>query len=303
MNTFINNNIIKKFSTIKGLRAVTFILANILAGRLIQIINPNSLSIHIIIHIIIHNFTFYQIFTMRENLINDIHLQENPTKAQIHQRFFQTWKWWYGEWDIFIGLSVPQMRVIAKKHKTLPLNQTQKLLNSKYHEYRFIALLTLIDLAQKSQKNNQEKELKNLVDFYLKNSHAVNNRDLVDLSADKILGQYLFFFKSQKISEDILIKLSQSNNLRERRISMIACFSYIKNNSLNMPIKLANTLLQDKHDLIHKAVGRMLRELWKRNMAILCLFLDSNIDNMSRTTLRYAIEKFPEERRQYYLKK
>jgi len=240
---------------------------------------------------------------MLKKLINDIHLQENPIKANIHQRFFQTWKWWYWEWDIFIGLTVPEMRKIAQKHKDTNIKEIQNLLNSKYHEYRFIALLLLIDKVQKNLKNNQEKEIEKLVNFYIKNTKAVNNWDLVDLSAEKILGQYLFFFKSQKTSEDILYKLAKSNFLRERRISMIACFSYIKNNSLNMPIKLANSLLQDKHDLIHKAVGRMLREIWKRNIAVLYLFLDTNISNMSRTTLRYSIEKLPEERRQYYLKK
>jgi 3-methyladenine DNA glycosylase AlkD len=193
---------------------------------------------------------------------------------------------------MFWGLMVPQSRLIAKEFHELSLTEISKLLTSKIHEIRLIALLILVDQYTKNDKK------KVIVNFYLKHSKYINNWDLVDLSAHKILGDW-FLDKPTTTLE----KLVRSNNLWERRMAVLACFPRIKNNDFALSIKFSKLLLTDKHDLMHKAVGWMLREMGKKSLLPLKKFLDEYASVMPRTMLRYAIERLPEKERKKYLHK
>lgn len=224
------------------------------------------------------------------SLKKDLFRLRNPEKARALQRFFKTGKGEYGEGDIFLGIVVPEQRVVAKKYPDLSLNDLQELLNSKIHEYRLTALFILV---AKYKKTENKKEI---VDFYLKNTRNINNWDLVDLSAPKILGEYL-------IDRDrkILYKLARSKNLWERRISILATFIFIKDGDFSDSLKTAEILIKDDHDLIHKAVGWMLREVGKRDLKTEEIFLKKYYKRMPRVMLRYAIEKFPDSKRRRFL--
>lgn len=221
----------------------------------------------------------------------ELNSKANPEKAKILQRFFKTGKGQYGEGDIFLGITVPESREIAKKFPSLPLDQIKFHLQSKIHEERLIALLILVENYKKS------KEKIKIVNFYLENTDKINNWDLVDLTADKILGNYLL-----NKNKNTLYKLAKSDNIWERRIAIISTFHFIKNNQFQDTFQISQILLNDKHDLIHKAVGWMLREIGKRNQEELERFLKENYKSIPRTSLRYAIERFPEDKRQMYLK-
>ncbi len=223
---------------------------------------------------------------------NDIKKLANPEKAKLLQRFFKTGKGEYGEGDIFLGVMVPEQRKVAKKYEDMNLNEVQKLLLSKIHEHRLIALLILVS---KYQKSDNKKEI---FEFYLKNTRKINNWDLVDLSAPKIVGDYLL-----DKPKDILYKLVKSGNLWERRISMLATFAFIDENEFDDALKISKLLLNDKQDLIHKAVGWGLREIGKKNQAVEENFLKKHHKTMPRTMLRYAIERFDERKRKFYLTK
>jgi len=218
----------------------------------------------------------------------------NPKQAKILQGFFKTGKGEYGEGDVFLGIKVPIQRKLALEFKDLKLSDIQKLLNSKIHEERLIALFILIGQYIKSDATGK----KLIFNFYLKNTKNINNWDLVDLSAPNIVGNYLLN-KPRKI----LYKLVKSKNLWERRTAVLATFSFIRNNDFKDVLKISKILLSDKHDLIHKAVGWMLRETGKRDEKILEKFLNENYIKMPRTMLRYAIEKLNNEKRGFYLKK
>lgn len=218
---------------------------------------------------------------------------ENPDQAKVYLSFFKTGKGEYGEGDKFLGIKVPVSRQIAKQFKELALPEIQELLNSEIHEERLIALFVLTEQYRKADEAKQ----KLFYNFYLKNAKRVNNWDLVDLSAERIIGAHLFD-KDKKI----LFKLAKSKSLWERRISMMSTFHFIKNGVYNTAFEIARMLLKDEHDLIHKAVGWMLREIGKRNLEEEEKFLIKHYKNMPRTMLRYAIEKFPEQKRQAYLK-
>ena len=226
-----------------------------------------------------------------EELLKEVKRLANPEKAKILQRFFKTGKGEYGEGDIFIGLTVQQSRKVAKNHYGLDLNSIRKLLSSNIHEHRLVGLLILIN------KYNKEDNKQEIFNFYLQNSKQINNWDLVDLSAPNIIGQHLI-----NKEKSILYKLASSDNLWEKRISVISTLSFIKNNEFEDSIRISEILLNDKHDLIHKAVGWMLREIVKKDLTTLENFLKQHYKNMPRTMLRYSIEKFPEEKRQAYLK-
>lgn len=213
----------------------------------------------------------------------------SPAKAAGARRFFKTGKGQYGEGDIFLGLTVPESRSIVKKYLDLSLADVTKLLTSKIHEERLIALALLVAAFKKDKS-------KKIVDLYLAHTKFINNWDLVDSSADKIVGEYLL-----DKSPAILFKLVRSKSLWERRISIIATFQFIKNRQFKTTLDIATLLLADEHDLIHKAVGWMLREVGKRDQKTLENFLKKNGTKMPRTALRYAIERFPEAQRQAYL--
>lgn len=215
------------------------------------------------------------------------------TKRAVNlQRFFKTGPGEYAEGDIFVGLAVPQVRMVATEAGNLQLSELQTLLRSPIHEERLLALFLLIRDFQKGS----DDEKKRIFRLYLENSKYVNNWDLVDSSADKIIGGFL-----QDKPKAVLYRLARSGNLWERRMAILATFHYIKQGEFPESLKIAKMLLKDKHDLIHKAVGWMLREIGKRNQAIEEEFLKKHCRQMPRTMLRYAIEHFPAKLRQQYL--
>jgi len=228
-----------------------------------------------------------------EYIKKDLKLLSNSEKITIYQNFFKTGKGQYGEGDIFIGVTVPNTRKIAKKYRKISLEVISKLLDSKIHEERLLGVLILVE---KYQKLSDDK----IFLFYKKHNKKINNWDLVDLSADKIVGNY-YYKNKDKINN--LYKLAKSDNLWERRTSIVSTFYFIKNNNFKPTIDISLLLMNDRHDLIHKAVGWMLREVGKRNKKILLEFLNKNYRKMPRTMLRYSIEKFSEKERQKYLKK
>lgn len=229
-----------------------------------------------------------------EKCTRELNKLKNPAKAKILAGFFKSGKGEYGEGDEFLGITVPLQRKVAKKFLDLKFSEIQKLLNSKIHEHRLVALLILVE----KYKKGDSTEKGNVVKMYLKNTKKINNWDLVDLSAHYILGDYLLD-KDRKI----LHKLARSKNLWEKRIAIISTFAFIRAREFEDTLKISEILLKDNHDLIHKAVGWMLREVGKRNQKVEEKFLLSYYSDMSRTTLRYAIERFPEQKRQFYLKK
>ncbi|XOB46338.1 MAG: DNA alkylation repair protein [Candidatus Nealsonbacteria bacterium] len=227
------------------------------------------------------------------DLKKELKSKASVKKSKNLQRFFKTEPGEYGERDIFLGIKVGNLRKIAEKYKNLSLKEIEKLLYSKIHEERLVALLILVQKFQTDDERLKEKIFK----LYLKNTNYINNWDLVDLSADKIIGEYL----SDKPRE-VLYKLAMSKNLWERRIAIMSTFQLIKNNEFKETFKILEMLLEDGHDLIHKAAGWMLREIGKRSLETEEKFLKKHYQKMPRTMLRYAIERFPEKRRQAYLK-
>jgi len=228
-----------------------------------------------------------------KNIYSDIRKQSDPERTINLQRFFKTKKGEYGEGDVFLGLTVPQCRKVVKQYKILDLCDVLKLLKSKYHEERLIALLIFVEQFSKGDP----KKRKEIYDNYLNNTKYINNWDLVDLSAHKIVGAYLF-----DKNRSVLYKLAKSSDLWEKRISIIATAWFIKNNDFDDTLNISDILLNDKHDLIHKAVGWMLREIGNNDLLVEEKFLKSRYKTMPRTMLRYAIEKFEEGKRKKYLK-
>ena len=223
----------------------------------------------------------------------DLRKYADPTKAEILQRFFKTGKGEYGSGDIFLGISVPQQRQIAMKYRDMPLAEVAKLLREKIHEYRLSALILLVD----KYKKGDEKLKRQIVEIYFSNLKYVNNWDLVDASAPHLLGHYL-----RDRPKDPLTRLAASRVLWERRMAIIATFDFIRQGDYDETLRVARLLLGDPEDLIHKAVGWMLREVGKREAAVAEAFLQAHYRRMPRTMLRYAIERFPEARRRAYLK-
>ena len=231
---------------------------------------------------------------MLKHLQNELRKLANPQKAKFLAGYFKTGKGEYAEGDIFLGITVPEQRKIAIRYKTLDLREIQQLLNSKIHEERLVALLILVEQYKKANDLIKKK----IFDFYLKNSKKINNWDLVDLSAEKILGEYLL-----DKDKSIIYKLVKSKNIWERRIAVLTTFQFIKNRQYEATLRVAKLLLRDKHDLIQKAVGWMLREIGKRDLKVEEEFLKNYYKMMPRTMLRYAIEKFDKNKRDFYLKK
>lgn len=230
-----------------------------------------------------------------ENLKKDIRKYKDAECAKLLQRYFKTGPGEYGEGDIFLGLKVGQVKNVAKKYQNVSLSIVEKLLTSKIHEQRTVAIFILIHQFEKADLKEKNKIYK----FYLKNISGINNWDLVDISCHKIIGKYLDISGS---SRDILYKFAKSSNFWKRRISIITTFQFIRNQDFKDALKIAEILLNDKEDLIHKAVGWVLRAIGDKNFAVEEKFLKKHYKKMPRTMLRYAIEKFPEEKRQAYLK-
>lgn len=219
------------------------------------------------------------------------------SKRPILQKFFKTAKGEYAEGDILIGLAVPVVRNFAKKYQTLTFSEIKKLLNHKIHEIRLVALLILVE-QYKKEKDKEER--RKIVGFYLQHSHRINNWDLVDLSAYKILGDFLLTEAPSK-AKALLKKLANSKNLWERRIAMVSTLAFIKHGRKEEIVLIAKKLLADTEDLIYKANGWMLREFGKKfGEKDLEEFLTVNIKKIPRLTLRYATEKFDKIKRMYY---
>lgn len=228
----------------------------------------------------------------------DIHkeLEEysTPEKRGFLPYFFKTGKGQYGEGDKFLGVVVPDTRRVAKKYKETSYKEITRLLESEYHECRLCALLMLVERFKKVKADDR----KEIFDFYLSKTNYINNWDLVDLSAKDIVGEYL-------VDKDrsILYRLAESSLLWDQRISILSTFAFIKRGDLDDIFALSAKLLDHKHDLMHKAIGWMLREAGKRDKERLCLFLETYKGEMPRTMLRYSIEKFTPEERAHYMKK
>jgi 3-methyladenine DNA glycosylase AlkD len=220
----------------------------------------------------------------------------DPCKAKVLQRFFKTGKGQYGEGDMFLGVTVPRQRMVAKKHwKDTSPSELSRLLESPIHEMRLTALLILIFQYQRSGATAQEKQ--RIYKFYLRHAARINNWDLVDLSAPGIVGAHLADKNKSR-----LYSLARSDNLWERRIAIVSTFKFIRQGQPQETLKIAKMLLKDRHELIHKAAGWMLREAGKRcGETLLKQFLEENHGHMPRIMLRYAIERLPEAERIKYL--
>ena len=229
-----------------------------------------------------------------ENVKKELNKASDKGKVASYQRFFKTGKGEYGEGDWFIGVTVPKQRIIAKKYQKLPLAEISHLFGSPVHEHRLTGLLILTYQFSRAA----EHERREIFDFYLEHTDRINNWDLVDATAPNIVGEYLL-----KRNISILRRLAISDSLWERRIAILSTFAFIKQGKHEECFELAKILMQDRHDLMHKAVGWMLREVGKRcDEKLLRDFLDQHTAHMPRTMLRYAIERLPEEERLQYLR-
>jgi len=243
----------------------------------------------------VHGFLQANIISLvLSDLVKELQNLKDPRRAEVSAWFFKTGPGQYGEGDVFLGITVPDQRKVAKKYLNLSFADIKKLLVNKIHEYRLVGLLILVE----NYKKTDEVVKKKIYDFYVLNLKYVNNWDLVDLSADYILGDYLLNHQ-----RSLLYKLSRSVNLWERRVAIVATYRFIKNNRFSDTLKIAALLIDDDHDLIHKAVGWMLREVGKRDQMLEEKFLQKYYKIMPRTMLRYAIERFDEAKRKHYLEK
>ena len=229
--------------------------------------------------------------TQIKSLLNQLSLESPPSKAV----FFKMGVGDYAEHDQFIGVSVPDLRKVAKQFSVLSLTELQLLLDSPINEERLLALLILVSQYQKSSAEEKGQ----FYHFYMRNLKHVNNWNLVDASAHLIAGDYLH----SSTNKDILLVLAKSDNLWERRIAIVATWHFIRQGSYQWTLRISEILLKDSHDLIHKAVGWMLRETGKKDLKVLKDFLDQRAAFMPRTMLRYALEKLPPDERNVYLKK
>lgn len=231
------------------------------------------------------------------NIKDELKKYTKPDNIQEKFAYFhKTGKGEYAENDIFIGVTVPDIRKVATKYySVINLKETEALLHSKYHEERLLALIILTYKMEKAK----ESEQKEIVDLYISNTKYINGWDLVDMSAPYVLGKYLLEHKDEK---NILYKFAESGDLWKQRISIVSTWAFIKNGYYKDTIKIAEILLNNEQDLIHKAVGWMLREVGKKDFEEEYNFLIKNYKNMPRTMLRYSIEKFDENLRQDFLK-
>lgn len=223
----------------------------------------------------------------------ELNAHENPADAEFLQGFFKTGKGQYGEGDVFIGLRVPQTRVITKKYRDLPLPEIEKLLDSPIHEHRLAAVIIMTERAKRAQ----EEEKKDLYDLYLRRIDRMNNWDIIDISCGHVVGGYLL-----DKPRDILYKLARSKVMWERRVAIISTSRFIADGDLDDTFKLAELLINDNEDLIHKASGWMLREAGKKDEARLKDFLDQHAATMPRTMLRYSLEKPHPTDKAHYMK-
>ncbi|WP_128547930.1 DNA alkylation repair protein [Larkinella soli] len=218
--------------------------------------------------------------------------QADPEKAAFFKRFFKTGPGQYGEHDQFLGLSVPQQREIAKRYRSLPPDETEQLVRDPYHECRLTGLIIWTNQARGSGEENRRL----ILEYYLRNRAYVNNWDLVDVTCPEVVGNYLL-----NKDRSLLYDLAQENHLWSQRIAIVSTLAFIRKQQFQDTFQIAELLLSHRHDLIHKAVGWMLREVGKKNLDALEEFLHDHAGRLPRTALRYAIERFEPARRKYYL--
>mgnify|MGYP001567435667 CR=1 FL=1 len=233
---------------------------------------------------------------MLNELKTELQKFANPSQAKILQKFFKTGKGQYGEGDVFLGLKSQQIQEVAGRFHNLNFKDIQELLDSKIHEERMCALRILMIQYKKAKKDLLKR--REIFEFYLRNTKKINNWDLVDVSAPHIVGDFL-----QREGAQILKQLAMSENVWEKRIAIVSTYAFVRKRIFGETLAIADMLLNDKHDLIQKAVGWMLREVGKRNKNVLEIFLSTRHKEMPRTMLRYAIEKFPDEERKKWMKK
>jgi 3-methyladenine DNA glycosylase AlkD len=221
----------------------------------------------------------------------------NPEKAKFLQGFFKTGKGQYAEGDVMLGIVVPLTRDIVKRSPELPFDEIQILIDSKFHEARLAGFLFLVKQFKKAKEETEKKEI---FDFYLKNARKANNWDLVDVTCRDVIGLYLM---DKEEGRAVLHQLADSENLWEQRIAIVSTWTFIKYKQFDDTLAIAEKLLHHKHDLMHKAVGWMLREVGKKDKAVLVDFLEKYHKKMPRTALRYAIEHFTPEERAYFMRK
>lgn len=231
---------------------------------------------------------------MLEKFLNTMENSGNKDLAAHHQGFFKTAKGEYGEGDLFLGITAPQAKLIAKQfYKELTLEDLEKTIKNPFHEIRSLTLSMCILKYKKADKEEKER----IYNFYINNLKYINNWDLVDISAPHIVGDFLYNYGSV----EALWVLAKTGHLWSERVSVVASHYFIRNNDFDYIIKVSEHFLNHKHDLMHKAVGWMLREVGKRDINILYEFLDKNAQFMPRTALRYSIERLPEDKRKSYL--
>mgnify|MGYP001582463287 CR=1 FL=1 len=229
-----------------------------------------------------------------QSLIKELHSLKNPKRIAVYKNFHKTKEGEYASGEEFLGLTISQVRNIANQNFSISFSDIHKLLLSNVHEEKYLAC----EILAVKYKKSFLSEKKEIIDFYLKNTKLISGWDLVDTTAHQILGDYLLNRK-----KDVLYFLAKSSIVWEKRISIVSTYAFIKNNQFADTLKIAEILLNDEHDLIHKAVGWMLREVGKRNIEVLKSFLNKHYKKMPRTMLRYAIERFPKEERKAYLKR
>jgi 3-methyladenine DNA glycosylase AlkD len=230
--------------------------------------------------------------TAKARLLRDLRKVSTRARAKVSQRFFKTGPGEYGEGDRFLGTTVPDLRTLSAKYEAVSLKDLSSLLKSPWHEERLLALLILVRQYERGAQPARNAIHK----LYLGHTKYINNWDLVDASADAIVGAHLY-----EGDRGLLHTLAQSRSVWERRIAILASFYYIKKGEYEDTLTITELLLRDEHDLIHKAVGWMLREIGKRDQAVEERFLKTHAARMPRTMLRYAIERFPEPLRRRYL--
>jgi 3-methyladenine DNA glycosylase AlkD len=221
--------------------------------------------------------------------------RSDPETAEILQRFFKTGPGEYGEGDRFRGIRVPAIRKVAKEFREMPFSEMETLLESEFHEDRMLAVILMVERFRRADADVQRR----IYDRYLARSDRINNWDLVDVSAEHIVGGFLW----SQTDRTVLDRLAHSDWMWDRRIAIVSTFHFIRRDQFDDTLRIAEALLADPEDLLHKAAGWMLREVGKRDIPALEAFLDRHLSDMPRTMLRYAIEKFPEPKRKAYLRR
>ena len=231
-------------------------------------------------------------------LLKELKEYASSERKKSNERFFKTGKGEYGEQDQFLGVRVPDIRKVAKENLAMDFSNVQKNIASKFHEVRLCAIVILVEKNKKARKGGNKRLQKQIFDFYINNIEHINNWDLVDVSAHYIVGQALIDGLEKK---KLLDNLVQSENLWKRRVGIVATWAFIRKGDIDITLRLSKKLLNDKEDLIHKAVGWMLREAWKRDAQKVEDFLRVHYNKLPRTTLRYAIEQMREDKRKQFL--